>query len=75
MLDKIINVLSKYSEYDKSKITRDTTFVMDMGLNSIDVMKIVLELEDEFDIEFPEEDLLNITTIGELEDEIKELMD
>ena len=75
MLDKIIDTLSKHTTFDKSKMTRDTSLVMDLGLTSLDVMKIVLDLEEEFDIEFPEDELLNITTLGELEDCIKGLME
>ena len=73
MFEKIVDILSEHTEYDKSKMNRDTTLLMDLGLNSLEVVKIVMELEEEFEIEFSEEDLPRITTLGELEDLIKEM--
>lgn len=73
MFEKIVDILSEHTEYDKSKMNRDTTLLMDLGLNSLEVVKIVMELEEEFEIEFSEEDLPGINTLGELEDLIKEM--
>ncbi|MBE5830329.1 MAG: acyl carrier protein [Butyrivibrio sp.] len=73
MFEKIVDILSEHTEYDKSKMNRDTSLLMDLGLNSLEVVKIVMELEEEFEIEFSEEDLPRITTLGELEDLIKEM--
>lgn len=73
MFEKIVDILSEHTEYDKSKMNRDTTLLMDLGLNSLEIVKIVMELEEEFEIEFSEEDLPRITTLGELEDLIKEM--
>ena len=75
MLEKIIETLAKHTDYDKEKMNRDTSFVMDLNLNSIEVMQLVLEFEEEYDIEFPEERLVGITTIGELEDLINDLVE
>ena len=73
MFEKIVDILSEHTEYDKSKMNRDTTLLMDLGLNSLEVVKIVMELDEEFEIEFSEEDLPGINTLGELEDLIKEM--
>ena len=73
MFEKIVDIMSEHTEYDKSKMNRDTTLLMDLELNSLEVVKIVMELEEEFEIEFSEEDLPRITTLGELEDLIKEM--
>lgn len=73
MFEKIVDILSEHTEYDKSKMNRDTTLLMDLGLNSLEVVKIVMELEEEFEIEFSEEDLPRITTLGELEDLINKM--
>ena len=75
MLENIIETLGKHTDYDKDKMNRDTSFVMDLNLNSIEVMQLVLEFEDEYDVEFPEDRLTEITTIGELEDLLKELIE
>ena len=73
MFEKIVDILSEHTEYDKSKMNRDTTLLMDLGLNSLEVVKIVMELEEEFEIEFSEEDLPRINTLGELEDLINKM--
>ena len=73
MFEKIVDILSEHTEYDKSKMNRDTTLLMDLGLNSLEVVKIVMELEEEFEIEFSEEDLPGINTLGELEDLINKM--
>ena len=74
MLEKIIDTLSKYTNLDKSELNRNTSLVFDLVLNSIDIFKIILDFEEKFGIEFPEEDLVNLTTIGEIENYIKGLM-
>ena len=73
MLERIIEILSQYSDYDKSKINRDTSLVLDLGLSSLDVLKIVLKLEEEFNVEFEEDELQDLTTVGDLEDYIVNL--
>ena len=73
MLERIIDILSKYTEYDKSKMNADTSLVVDLGLTSLEVIKIILDLEEEFEVEFPEDDLENITTIGDIEAFIQNL--
>ena len=75
MFDKIVELLADYTEFDASKMTRDTNLIMDLELTSLDVVKLVLDFEDEFDIEIPEEEIETLTTIGDLEDCIKNLMD
>ena len=45
MLDRIIELLSKHTKYDKAKMNRDTSLVRDLDLNSIEVMQMMLELQ------------------------------
>ena len=75
MLEKIIERIAKYTSYDKSKMTRDTSFVRDLDINSLEIMQLVMELEEEYDVELPEERLFAITTLGELEDLLTELIE
>ncbi len=73
MLETIIDIISRYTDYDRAKMNRGTSLVMDIDLNSLEMMKALLDLEEEFEVEIPEEAVLSITTIGEVEDLIKEL--
>ena len=75
MLDKIIEKIANYTSYDKSKMNRDTSFVRDLDINSLEIMQLVMELEEEYDVELPEEQLFAITTLGELEDLLTELIE
>ncbi|MBE5825465.1 MAG: hypothetical protein E7307_02400 [Butyrivibrio sp.] len=75
MLEKIIERIEKYTSYDKSKMNRYTTFIGDLDINSLEIMQLVVELEEEYDIELPEERLFAITTLGELEDLLTELLE
>ena len=49
-LKKIIKVLAEYKEIDASEITLETTFE-DLGFDSLDIVEIVMNLEEEFDLE------------------------
>lgn len=74
MLQKIIDILAKYSKYDKSKINRETSLAIDLGLTSLEVVQIVLELENEYGVEFDEDKLESVTTVGDIEDLIKSII-
>ena len=71
MQDRIIEILSKYSECDKSSITKETSLVVDLGLTSLDILKLVMDLEEEFGVEFDEDEIADLITISDLEEYIK----
>ncbi len=50
---------------DQSVITMDTLFMADLGADSLDVVELVMKLEEEFNIEIPDEDAQAIKTVGE----------
>lgn len=66
MLDKIIEILAEFTEMKAEDITSDTTLIGDMGLNSLDVVNIVVEFEDEFDIEIPDRIIKDFQTVGSI---------
>lgn len=65
MLEQLKDIIIKYVEIDKDKITEDSRFVEDLGFSSYDFMSMVGELEDEFDIEVEEREVADIKTVGE----------
>ncbi len=75
MREKIIEIISKYAENDNVSIDTDTSLVTDLGLTSLDILKISMNLEEEFGIEFDEDEVAEITTLGDLEDCIKRLLE
>lgn len=66
MLDKVIEILAEFTEMKAEDMTSDTTLVGDMGLNSLDVVNIVVEFEDEFDIEIPDRIIKDFQTVGSI---------
>ena len=59
---------------DENEITMDTTFIDDLGADSLDVFQIIMGLEEEFDIEIPNEQAEKIVTVGDAVEQIKAAM-
>lgn len=71
MIDRIAKILEGFTEADLSEITEKTEFVNDLGLNSLDVVNIIVEFEEEFDIEVPDREIKNFVTIGDVTEYLK----
>ena len=69
---KVIDVVAEQLGVDKDKITRDTSFVNDLGADSLDTVELIMELEEEFDINIPDDAAEKIQTIGEAVKHIEE---
>ena len=69
---KVIDVVAEQLGVDKDKITRDTSFVNDLGADSLDTVELVMALEEEFETEIPDEEAEKITTVKLAIDYIKE---
>jgi acyl carrier protein len=72
MFDKIRDVILDYVDMPKESITPDTTFLADMHMNSLDIMTMIGQLEDEYDITIETEDLNDIYTMQQLVDYVEE---
>ena len=72
MLEKLIAILSEYTEITDKAITADTLILRDLGLNSYALAEMAGDVEDEFGIEFSDSDLMKIQTVGDVLDFIKE---
>ena len=72
MFDQIRNVILEYVDVPKESITPQSKFMADIHMNSLDIMTMVGELEDEYDITIETEDLNTIFTIQDLIDYINE---
>ncbi len=58
---------------DASEITGEATFTDDLGADSLDIVEMIMELEDEFGIEVPDEEAEKLTTVGKAIEYIKGL--
>ncbi len=68
MLNKIANILSNYSKKPASDINEDTVLTSDLGLSSYDVVRIVTDFEDSFDIEIPDKEISKFQTVKDIID-------
>ncbi len=69
--EKLKKVIADVLNVDPEEITMDTTFVDDLGADSLDVFQIILGIEEEFDIEIPAEKAEKISTVEEAVEMIK----
>jgi acyl carrier protein len=72
MLNKVIEILSDFTDIDKSQIRENSELTTDLGLNSLDVVNLVVTFEDEFNIEIPDTKIKNLTTVADIVNYIKE---
>jgi acyl carrier protein len=68
--DRVVDIVAEQLGQEKDKITRETHFVNDLGADSLDVVELVMELEEEFDINIPDDAAEKIHTIGQAVDYI-----
>ena len=69
---QVARLLTEQVKYDKA-ITGDTDFIEDLGLDSVQVMELVLHIEEEFDISFPINVLPAVRTLSDLCSELADL--
>ena len=72
VLEKIKAILSDQFDVEEDKITPETNIADDLGADSLDVVDLLMTLEDEFDVEIPDEEVENIKTVGNLARYIEE---
>lgn len=65
IFNKIAELIADNFQLDKEKITMDTNFTKDLDADSIDLVEFIMQLEDEFGAEIPDEDAENIATVGD----------
>ncbi len=69
--EKLKKVIAEVLNVDPEEITMETTFLDDLGADSLNVFQIIMGIEEEFDIEIPAEKAEKITTVEEAVDLIK----
>jgi acyl carrier protein len=63
--ERVIDIVAEQLGVDKEKIAPETSFVNDLGADSLDTVELVMELEEEFDINIPDDAAEKIQTVGE----------
>lgn len=71
--EKLKAIIADVLNVDTEEISMDTTFVDDLGADSLDVFQIITGIEDEFDIEISNEDAEKIVSVGDAVEQIKNI--
>ena len=70
-LEKLKEIIADVLNVEVNDITEDTTFVDDLGADSLDVFQIIMGIEEEFDIEIENEEAEKIVTVSDAVEQIK----
>ena len=74
VLEKVKMILSNQFDVEEDRITPETNIADDLGADSLDVVDMLMSLEDEFDVEIPDDEIEKIRTVGDLVTYIEENM-
>jgi acyl carrier protein len=69
--DRVIDIVSSQLGVSKDQITPETSFINDLGADSLDTVELVMELEEEFEINIPDDAAEKIQTVGQAVDFIE----
>ena len=69
--EKLQSIIAEVLNIDADEVTMDKTFVDDLGADSLDVFQIIMGIEEEFDIEIPNDAAETISTVADAVDAIK----
>lgn len=72
ILEKVKSIIVDQLGVEEEEVTTEASFIDDLGADSLDIVELIMALEEEFDVEIPDEDAEKISTVGEAVEYIKE---
>ena len=66
IFDKVKEILVDQLDVEDEKVTMEASIIDDLGADSLDLVDLVMSLEDEFDVEIPDEQVENIKTVSDI---------
>lgn len=73
VFEKIRAILCEQLDIDEDQVTMDSNIAEDLGADSLDVVDLIMSIEDEFELEVPDEQVENIKTVGDVVNYIENL--
>jgi acyl carrier protein len=70
-LEKLKKIIMEVLDAEEDEITLDTSFIDDLGADSLEIFQIIIGIQDEFDIEIPDEEAEKIVTVSDAVDLIR----
>lgn len=71
--EQVKKLITEQLGVDAALVTREATFITDLGADSLDTVELIMSIEEEFDCEIPEDDAAKISTVGEVMDFVDSL--
>ena len=71
MLEKLIEVICRYVDIDPAMLNENTNIRSELGLNSLELVNLAVDIEEEFDVEIPTDAAEKIVTVGDAVEQIK----
>lgn len=71
MFEKIRATIASQLSIDEEEIKMESSFMNNLGADSLDIVELIMALEEEYDIEIPDEDVEKIATVGDVVEYIK----
>lgn len=72
VFEKVKNIIVEQLQATETAVTMESSFIDDLGADSLDLVELIMALEEEFDIEIPDADAEKVVTVGDVVDYIKE---
>ena len=72
IFDKVKKIIVDQLGVEEANITLESSFIDDLGADSLDIVELIMALEEEFDIEIPDEDAEKVVTVSDVVDYIKD---
>jgi acyl carrier protein len=66
VFEKVRSIIKEQLGVDEEKVTLEASIIDDLGADSLDVVDLVMSLEEEFDVEIPDEDVEGMKTVGDI---------
>ena len=74
ILERVVEIVAEELAVDTDEITEKSSFIEDLGADSLDVVELVMAFEEEFDVEIPDEDAEDIRTVEDAVNYLEEVL-